>query len=52
MAQTLVYEMYKKKAMWCADVMAGSYACSFDHGGIVVLYSKYASWNILLIYSA
>jgi len=50
--QILVCAMYKKKAVYCADVMAGSYACSFDHTGMVVMCSKYVSWNILLLYPA
>jgi len=52
MAQIVVYVIYKKKAVWCADCMAGSYACSFAQTGMVVMCSKYVSWNILLLYSA
>jgi len=52
MTQVPIYVMYKKKAVWCADIMAGSYARSFDHTGMIVMCSNYVSWNILLLYSA
>jgi hypothetical protein len=50
--QILVYVLYKKKAVWCADGTAGRYAYSFGHTGMVVMCSKYVSWNILLLHSA